>query len=262
MNVHTYPYLTLPERQNKPRTVGRTMVHDSGVGLELLKGVLETAAPYIDYYKFRSMTHALYPEKLTRQKIDLLKAHQIKPFMGGNVAELAYVQGTLDDHIAYTKALGWEATEISETYITYPEEIKRELIARSAKAGLEVFYEWGLKHPTQPLSPEAAAENIQGYLDMGVSIAIIEEGEIDMLIGKDGKGKHSNKLKRLFDLVGPENLMVECGALAQVSWFMREMGATINLGNLNYDQTIEIEPLRRGIGRAVDYAIYQPYLKS
>ena len=29
---YTYPYLTLPERQDKPRTVGRTMVHDSGIG--------------------------------------------------------------------------------------------------------------------------------------------------------------------------------------------------------------------------------------
>ena len=43
---------------------------------------------------------------------------------------------------------------------------------------------------------------------------------------------------------------------------MREMGPVINIGNLNYDQVSEIEPLRYGIGRAVDYAIYDPYLNQ
>lgn len=50
--------------------------------------------------------------------------------------------------------------------------------------------------------------------------------------------------------------MVECGNLKQVGWFMREMGTVINIGNINIDQAIEIEPLRYGIGRAVDYCIY------
>jgi len=260
VNRHTYPYLTLPERQDKPRTVGRTMVHDSGIGTAHLKQTLETVAPYIDYYKFRSMTHALYPEELTFGKIAILKEHRIKPFMGGNVVELAYVQGTLEDHLAYTKAYGWEAIEISETYVTFPEDLKTELSKRCAGEGLEVIYEWGLKRPRKPLDPEEAAEDIRGYLDMGVTIAIIEEGEIDMLIGKDGQGDQGNRLKRLFDLVGPENLMVECGTAKQVGWFMLEMGAVINIGNLNFDEVIEIEPLRRGIGRLVDYAIYRPYL--
>jgi phosphosulfolactate synthase len=236
------------------------MVHDSGIGVAEFKGILETAAPYIDYYKFRSMTHALYPEEITLQKITLLKEHKIKPFMGGNVAELAYVRGTLEEHLAYTKEHGWEATEISETYVTYPDDIKSELIKRCADDGLEVFYEWGLKHPKEPLDPKDAAKDIRGYLDAGVTIAIIEEGEIDMLIGKDGQGENGGRLRELFDLVGPENLMVECGAVQQVGWFMREMGTVINIGNLNCDQAIEIEPLRRGIGRPVDYAIYRPYL--
>ena len=56
--------------------------------------------------------------------------------------------------------------------------------------------------------------------------------------------------------------MVESTDLKQIGWFMREMGTVINIGNLNYNQVGDIEPLRRGIGRAVDYAIYDPYLQS
>ena len=61
------------------------------------------------------MTHMLYPEELTCQKIEILKDHQIKPFMGGNVLELAYAEDTLEEHLRYTVAHGWDATEISET---------------------------------------------------------------------------------------------------------------------------------------------------
>lgn len=260
MQNYTYPYLTLPERQDKPRNVGCTMVHDSGIGTAHLELVLETAAPYIDYYKFRSMTHILYPEEITFGKIALLKNHQIKPFMGGNVLELAYVEGTLEEHLVYTTENGWKATEISETYVKFPDKLKFELIDRCAGDGLEVFYEWGLKHPEKRLDPAIAAEEVRRYIDAGVSIAIIEEGEIDLLIGKDGKGEYGDILKEFFELVGPEHLMVECGNIQQVGWFMREMGTVINLGNLNLDQTIEIEPLRRGMGRAVDYSIYRPFL--
>jgi len=51
MHQHTYPYLTLAERQKKPRKVGRTLVQDKGASLADMKNVLETTGPYIDYYK-------------------------------------------------------------------------------------------------------------------------------------------------------------------------------------------------------------------
>ncbi len=260
MNRHTYPYLTLAERQKKPRTVGRTLVQDKGASLAGMRNVLETTGPYIDYYKPSSIYHAIFPEEFTFRKIEMLKEHDIKPFMGGNVAELAYAQGTLEEHLGYTKDHGWEATEISETYIKFPEDLKIDLIKRCADDGLEVFYEWGLKRPAGPLVPEDAAEDICRYLEAGVAVAILEEGEVEMLIGKDGNGDHPDRLKKLFELVGPENLMVESNELRQIGWFMREMGPVINIGNLNYDQVADIEPLRYGIGRAVDYAIYDPYL--
>jgi phosphosulfolactate synthase len=260
MDNTAYPYLDINIRARKPRTSGLTLVHDSGLGMKLMQAHLETTASVIDYCKFRSMTHALYPEALLVEKIQLLRKLGIKPFMGGNVTELAYAQGRIEEHLDYTKAMGWQATEISETYIEFPFSVKQELIKRSRDAGIEVFYEWGLKHPLEALDPIKSAQDIKRYLELGVQIAIIEEGEIDMLIGKDGLGDHGDRVKHLFDLIGPEHLMVECGSMKQVGWFMRELGSVINIGNIALDQVIEIEPLRYGIGRAVDYCIYDRYL--
>lgn len=47
---------------------------------------------------------------------------------------------------------------------------------------------------------------------------------------------------------------MEANDLKQIGRFMREMGTVNNIGNLNYNQVADFEPLRGRIGRAVDYA--------
>ena len=105
---------------------------------------------------------------MTLKKIALLKEHDIKPFMGGNVAELALVQGTIEEHMTYAKEMGWDAIEFSETYVTFQYDQKIDMIKRCADEGLEVIYEWGLKRPAEPLNPETAAEDILKYIEAGV----------------------------------------------------------------------------------------------
>lgn len=52
MTSYTYPFLDISERAGKPRTRGLTMAHDGRISPDQFKSALETAAPYIDYYKF------------------------------------------------------------------------------------------------------------------------------------------------------------------------------------------------------------------
>lgn len=260
MAQQTYGYLSIPERAPKPRRVGCTLVQDKGTSHDGLEAIFRTVGGWIDYYKPSSMYHAVFEESFTFGKLQLALHYDIKPFMGGNVLELAYLQGVLEAHLDYTKDHGWQAIEISETYVQLPETLKLQLIERYASEGLEVFYEWGEKTPSQPLDPDAAAADIERYLGAGVSVAILEQGEIDLLVGQDGRALHADRLKALFERVGPERLMIESTSQAQLGWFMREMGTAVNVGNVALDQAAEIEALRRGIGRAVDYAIYDPWL--
>ena len=262
MAPHTYAYLSIPERAPKPRQVGCTLVQDKGASLAALEAVFRTVGGWIDYYKPSSMYHAVFDESFTFSKLQLALHHGIAPFMGGNVLELAYLQGVLDAHLDYTKAHGWKAIEISETYVRLPDTLKLDLIERYAADGLEVFYEWGEKTPAGPLDPDVAAADIERYLRAGVSVAILEQGEIDLLVGRDGRARHADRLRALFERVGPERLMIESTSQAQLGWFLREMGTEVNVGNVALDQAAEIEALRRGIGRAVDYAIYEPWLEG
>ena len=256
-----YPFIEIPEREGKPRSRGKTMVHDGGISLRHLELILETAAPYIDYYKFQS-THRLFPEAMTLNKLELCKQNDIQLYMGGNVAELCWVQGHWNELIAYAKKHGWNAFEISATYVPFTIDQRIELIKEVSGEGFEVFYEWGLKHPTKPLDPEEAADDIAQFLDAGASVIVIEEGEVDMLIGKDGTGEHADRLTQLIHTVGIERLMVEAGETKQLAWLLMHYGTDINIGNIHYDQAIDLEPLRRGIGRAVENFIYNRYLEK
>lgn len=123
-----------------------------------------------------------------------------------------------------------------------------------------MVYEWGHKHPTEPLDPDAAAWDIARFVDAGASIFVLEEGEVDLLIGKDGNGPHADRLKTLIENIGIERVMVEAAETEQLAWLLINYGAGINIGNVEYDQVINLESLRHGIGRAVDYFIYKPYL--
>ncbi|MEQ8195227.1 MAG: phosphosulfolactate synthase [Rhodospirillales bacterium] len=255
----SYPFLDIPDREGKPRKLGKTMVHDGGISPRQLEMILETAAPYIDYYKFQS-THCLIPEDITLTKAKMCRENDITLYMGGNVAELAWAQGRWDQVLAYALNHGWGAFEVSNTYVPFSEAQMIDMVKRVSAEGLEVFYEWGKKHPAEPLDPDAAAADIKRFLDAGASVVVLEEGEVDLLIGKDGQGEHADRLIALFEKVGLEHLMIEAGNIKQMAWLMTRFGPTISIGNLKSEQVIDVEPLRRGIGRLVDNFIYEPYL--
>jgi len=261
MTAYTYPFLDFPEREGKPRRLGRTMVHDGGISPGHFELILETAAPYIDYYKFQS-THRLIPEAITFKKLEMCRQNDINLYMGGNITELAWIQGHWDDMMAYIKKHSWIAVEISATYVPFTIEQRIELIKEVSGEGFEVFYEWGSKHPTEPLNPDEAASDIRQFIDAGASVVVIEEGEIDMLIGKDGKGEHADRLTTLFNDIGIERLMIEAGESKQMAWLLIHYGTDINIGNIHYDEVVDFESLRCGIGRSVDNFIYKPYLEK
>ncbi len=259
MVEHTWEFLDLPEREKKPRKAGMSMVHDPGLSLSQFETQIEPIEPFLDYMKFRSLNPRLYPETLYFDKIEICKRNNIKVILGGNVGEMAWYQGKWEALCDYSKKNGWDTFEISATYAPLTEEEKARMIKHCLGMGFEVIYEWGLKHPKHPLDPDVAEDDIKRYLDSGVRLVIIEEGEVDMLIGKDGQGAYPDRLEALFEKVGFENVMVEATEMQQLAWLLKTFGPDVCIGNLSFDQLTLIEPLRNGIGRLVDFYAYDKY---
>jgi phosphosulfolactate synthase (CoM biosynthesis protein A) len=134
-------------------------------------------------------------------------------------------------------------------------------VEQCAKKGFDVLLEWGIKTPTEPLDPKAASKDIKALLDAGAKFVIIEEGEVDVVLGKDGKAPTADRMHELIELVGIENLIIESVERKQQTWFLLNYGPTINIGpNVLFEEVFWLENMRRGLGRSVDFQAIKDWL--
>ena len=72
----------IPDRTQKPRNYGLTMVMDKGMGLEGTRDFLSVAAPFVDIVKLGFGTS--YVTNNLKEKIAIYKDHQIPVYFGGS----------------------------------------------------------------------------------------------------------------------------------------------------------------------------------
>src|ERR1043165_9330084 len=94
MNFHLN---NLPERSQKPRQNGITMVMDKGMGLVGVKDFLSVAAPFVDIVKLGFGTS--YVTDHLREKIDLYRSYDIPVYFGGTLFEAFLVRNQFDDYL-------------------------------------------------------------------------------------------------------------------------------------------------------------------
>src|SRR5665213_1657524 len=121
-------FIELPQRSEKPRNLGLTLVRDPGMGTIQAEAFLDAASIYVDYIKFRNLSPCLWPESLLIDKIGLYHRHNVKVFSGGIYVEMAKIQNVWDRALGYLKETGFEALEISSTYVYFTEAEKAEMV--------------------------------------------------------------------------------------------------------------------------------------
>lgn len=67
----------------KPRTRGLSMVIDDGLPNGYLADVLRTSGAHIDIMKIKTGLSRLYPREVLVEKLKMLNAAQVRPFIGG-----------------------------------------------------------------------------------------------------------------------------------------------------------------------------------
>src|SRR3954462_9653106 len=84
-----FDFLPLPAARStrKPRRRGLTMMIDQGLPCAYVGDLVEMAADYIDFAKIKTGTARLYPKSVLQRKIEIYKAHDITPFIGGQFHE-------------------------------------------------------------------------------------------------------------------------------------------------------------------------------
>ena len=227
------------------------MVLDKGLGLEVAESLMNISGEYVDYLKFGWGTSIVHNQDIIKAKVKMYKSHNITPYTGGTLFELAYMNDKLDEFFIEAKNLGFEAIEISDgsTNISHAEKIKCIKLAKNE--GFEVLSEVGKKDPSldKELTLDERIQYMQDELDAGSSLVIVEAREGGKNIGifdKSGNAKES-EIDYILDNFDGNKILWEAPNKDQQVFFILKLGNTVNLGNISSDDITSLETLRQGL---------------
>lgn len=241
----------LKEREEKPRQKGITMVLDKGLGLETAESLMNISGDYVDYLKFGWGTSIVYEQDIIKDKVAMYKSHNITPYTGGTLFELAYMNDKLEEFFQEAHDLGFEAIEVSDGSTTISHDKKLEYIESAKKDGFEVLSEVGKKDPglDKELSLDERIEYMQNELEAGSSLIIVEAREGGKNIGiydKAGNAKE-DEIDYILDNFDGNKILWEAPNKDQQVFFILKLGNDVNLGNVSTDDITSLETLRRGL---------------
>ena len=241
----------LKEREEKPRQKGITMVLDKGLGLETAESLMNISGDYVDYSKFGWGTSIVHEQDIIKDKVAMYKSHNITPYTGGTLFELAYMNDKLEEFFQEAHDLGFEAIEVSDGSTTISHDKKLECIESAKKDGFEVLSEVGKKDPglDKELSLDERIEYMQNELEAGSSLIIVEAREGGKNIGiydKAGNAKE-DEIDYILDNFDGNKILWEAPNKDQQVFFILKLGNDVNLGNVSTDDITSLETLRRGL---------------
>ena len=227
------------------------MVLDKGLGLETAESLMNISGEYVDYLKFGWGTSIVHEQDIIKAKVRMYLDHDITPYTGGTLFELAYMNDKLDEFFKEAHNLGFPAIEISDGSTNISHDDKLDCIKRAKREGFEVLSEVGKKNPE--LDKELALEERIGYmqdeLDAGSSLVIVEAREGGKNIGifdKAGNAKE-DEIDVILDKINPNKILWEAPNKDQQVFFILKLGNTVNLGNVSSDDITSLETLRQGL---------------
>lgn len=241
----------LKKREEKPRQKGITMVLDKGLGLETAESLMNISGDYVDYLKFGWGTSIVHEQDIIKDKVAMYKSHNITPYTGGTLFELAYMNNKLEEFFQEAHDLGFEAIEVSDGSTTISHDKKLECIESAKKDGFEVLSEVGKKDPglDKELSLDERIEYMQNELEAGSSLIIVEarEGGKNIGIYDNAGNAKEDEIDYILDNFDGNKILWEAPNKDQQVFFILKLGNDVNLGNVSTDDITSLETLRRGL---------------
>jgi phosphosulfolactate synthase len=235
----------IPDRITKPRDNGITMVMDKGLGLHEIENFLSVCSNSVDIVKLGFGT--AYVTQNLQQKIKLYKEANIKVYFGGTLFEAFIVRNQFDDYLKMLEKFGLEHAEVSDGSIEMPHEIKLSYINKLSKH-VTVLSEVGSKDVEKIIPPYQWIELMKSELKAGAWKVIAEAREA----GNVGVYRSSGEVREglvqeILTKIPEEKIIWEAPQKAQQTYFIKLVGANVNLGNIAPNEVIPLETLRLGL---------------
>jgi phosphosulfolactate synthase len=237
------PYL--PERTSKERNSGLTMMMDKGLSLIEAESFVQSSAEFTDLVKFGFGT-ALINRQL-KEKVQLYKNAGLKPYFGGTLFELFIVRGLYDDYCRFVSDAGLEMVEVSDGSILLEHNEKLEYIHKLSK-NFTVLSEVGSKVKDVEIPPDMWVRLMKAELEAGAWKVIAEARESGTIgiYNSDGSA-NTFLIDDIIEHVSVEKVLWEAPNKAQQTWFIKLLGANVNLGNIATNEVVALEALRLGL---------------
>lgn len=244
MNQH-FSLNHIPHREPKPRPFGLTMVMDKGMSNREVENFLSVAAPYTDLVKLGWATSLVTPN--LNVKLAIYKEANIPVYFGGTLFECFVVRNQFDDYRRMLNHFKINTVEVSDGSIEIPHDEKCKYIELLSKE-FQVLSEVGSKDAEKIIAPYKWIDMMQKELGAGAYKVIAEAREAGNVGIFRGTGEvRSGLIDEILTKIKYEDVIWEAPQKPQQTWFVKLLGANVNLGNIAPNEVIPVETLRLGL---------------
>ncbi|TGE14590.1 phosphosulfolactate synthase [Hymenobacter elongatus] len=240
-----YTLNNLPERTAKPREQGYTMVMDKGLSVREVEDFLEVGAPYTDIVKLGWATSFVTPN--LKRKLAVYKEAGIPVYFGGTLFEAFIIRNQFDDYRRLLEEYGMDYAEVSDGSIDLNHDRKLDYI-RTLSQHVNVLSEVGSKDAEKIIPPYKWISQMKTELEAG-AIKVIGEAREAGNVGlfRSTGEVRSGLVEEILTQVPVEKILWEAPQKSQQVWFIKMMGANVNLGNIAPNEIVSLETIRLGL---------------
>ncbi len=240
-----YTLQNLPERTKKPRQFGFTMAMDKGLSCRQVEDFLSVAGDHVDIVKLGWGTSFVTPK--LKDKLKVYADAGIPTYFGGTLFEAFIIRDQFEDYRKILDKYDMQYAEVSDGSIELNHDRKCEYVRKLAEQ-VTVLSEVGSKDVEKIIPPYKWIELMQKELDAGAWKVIGEarEGGNVGLFRSSGEVR-SGLVQEILTQIPFEKIIWEAPQKAQQVWFIKLLGANVNLGNIAPNEVIPLETIRLGL---------------
>ena len=238
-------FLELPARAVKPRSRGLTHVLDSGLTPDATRAFLGQTGHLVDIVKVGWGIGYVDPALSTR--VGICTDHGCPVSVGGTLLEVAALQDRVSELRDWALSVGMTHIEVSNGLRALSASRKQGLV-RELAADFVVLAETGAKEGNYPPTPAEWGEEMARDLDAGASW-VIAEGRESGTVGlyHSDQGIREDLVSAILAWVPADKVIFEAPGKSQQAWFVRQLGADVNIGNVAPASVLALETLRLGL---------------
>lgn len=235
----------VPERTQKPREKGYTMVMDKGLSVRQAEDFLSVGANHVDIIKLGWATS--YVTANLEDKLNVYRQAGIPFYFGGTLFEAFAVRNQFDDYRKLLDKFQVPFAEVSDGSVEMDHDKKCEYITELSKQ-VTVLSEVGSKDEEKIIPPYKWIELMQKELDAGAWKVIGEARESGNVgLFRSSGEVRSGLVQEILTKIPFEKIIWEAPQKAQQVYFIKLVGANVNLGNIAPEELIPLETIRLGL---------------